>query len=262
MEGCRRVVATSGAIAVFALAVFCFGVRSHAQEAPGKLIFVDEPMAPYDLGELGGVSQGGVSQEILAQIFGRMGMAFEIQLVPWARALKIVEHGEADGIPLLMKTPEREAYMVYSEPIVEHRELLYYLPERMGVFEWRDYADLKDLTVGLINGYTYGEGFLDALSTGAFRAVYSQDTEANFRLLLAGRIDLILEDETTAGQLLAARPEWSYRIRAMGKPVTSYYWYMGISRLSPLADHVDEVNRVLSDMRDDGSLDVILSNRY
>lgn len=255
-------------ISVVALALFLalslalpIATVSAGDEGADKVVFVDEPLAPYSLGEMGGLAQGGISYDLLAGIFGRLGMDFELRLVPWARVLKTVEHGKADGVPLLVKNAEREAYLVYTDPVVEIRDLLYYLPERLGRFQWEEYADLKGRSFALTTGYAYDEGFMSALEAFDFQVIRSRDTEANVRLLLAGRADLILEEESMMATLLAEHPEWESRISAAAKPVSSYFWYMGISRLSPLAGRVDEINQVLSDMREDGSLDVILENR-
>ena len=226
--------------------------------AEDKVVFVDEPVAPYCYGELGGEATGGITSELLAELFGRLGLDFEIQLLPWARVLKTVEHGKADGIPLLMKNAEREAFLAYTDPVVENRELFYYLPERLGDFQWDTFQDIQGLKLGLITGYIYNEEFLRAVEQQHNPVVYSQDVEANFRLLLAGRVDLTLEDETLAQPVLAEHPDWAAQVRTAERPVSSYYWYMGISKLSPLAARMDEINSVLNEMRDDGSLEAIL----
>ncbi len=232
-----------------------------AGEQGTKVVFADEPLPPYNLGDLGGLSQGGISHDLMAEVFGRMGLEFELQMMPWARALKSAEFGQVDGLPLLMKNAEREAYLVFTDPVVENRELFYYLPDRLGDFSWGDFSDLKGRSIGLINGYIYDEGFLQAIDEQGIRVTRSQDIEDNMRLLLAGRVDLILEDETMVGPMFAAHPDWAARIRAARKPVSSYYWYMAVSRKSWLADRVGEINQVLADMRRDGTLDAILGGR-
>ena len=248
---------------LLALAVCCVSLPSAApaQDREGPVVFLDEPVAPYCVGEMGGLATGGISYDLLSEVFGRMGLAFELKLVPWARVLKTVEHGQADGVPLLMKNEEREAFLVFTDPVAEHQEIFYYLPERLGVFHWTAFSDLKPYTVGLISGYTYDEDFLKAIDEVGFKTVHSQDMEANLRLLLAGRVDMILEDDSMIGPVLAEHPDWSAKIAKTDKPVSTYYWYMAISRLSPLAGHVDEINKILSDMRSDGSLEDILNGR-
>ena len=246
---------------VVLLALFAAVPAGAEEGGSGLVVFADEPASPYVFGELGGTAQGGITVEILTEMFTRLGREFEIRLMPWARVLKTVKHGRADAVPLLMKTPEREEYLVYTDYVVENRELFYYRPDSLGDFQWRDYGDLQGFTLGLVRDYTYGESFLEALAAYRYPVVYSPDNESCFRKLLAGRVDLILQDETMANAILSEHPEWGNRLGASEKPVTTYEWYMGISRLSPLAGEVDEINRILSDMRADGSLARILGTR-
>ena len=229
-----------------------------ADQQPGTIILLDEPIAPYNYGETGEISRKGLTYTLYSEIFKRLGMDFEIQLVPWARVIKTVQHGRADGIPLLMESEERKAFLVFSAPILENKEVFFYRPSQLGDFQWNDFSQLKDYTIGLINGYTYGDPFLAALETYKYRVVYSQDIESNFRMLTAGRVDLTLEDKRMAGYTLAQHPQWKSQVRAAPKAASSYTWHLGISRQSPLAEHLDEINRIIAAMKKDGSLDRII----
>ncbi len=243
-----------------ALAVWCClacGPGPALAEEGRVYIFMDEPLEPYVIGELGEVCHEGMSHDIVAEIFSRLGLEFEIRLVPWARALKTVEHGEADGLPMLMRNEEREAYMVFTDMILEERELFYYLPERLGDIQWQEFSDLKDMTFGLVSGYTYGEDFLAALDQYGYEVQYTQASESAFRQLAVGRVDIVLDNEATFMALASENPEWRETISAMDKPVSSIPWHMGISRLSPLTERVEEINDIIADMHGDGSFEAI-----
>lgn len=222
---------------------------------------MDEPLPPYTLGQVGGLSQGGITQKLLDAIFRRLDLKYEIQLVPFARAIKSAQAGKSDGLPLLMKNEERVQFLLFTDPILENKEVFYFSTEKTPHFQWTDYTDLKGLTIGLVNGYTYGEHFLAAIKQYDLEILYAKDTTENLRRLIAGRVDLTLEDESIVKTLLADFPEWKTRIQAADKLVTSYFWYMGVSKKSPLAERIEEINRILAAMRADGSLATILNDR-
>ncbi|WP_229591276.1 substrate-binding periplasmic protein [Pseudodesulfovibrio sediminis] len=224
-------------------------------------IFMDEPIPPYIFSEEDGICKRGITKEIFDELFGRLGIRYEIRLVPWARALYCAKHGECDGIPLLMKNTERAAFLTYSDPVVENSDLIYYRPDRLGNFRWNTLDDLKDLSIGLVRGYTYSERLLKTIRHHNIPVRYAKDSELNFSMLHAGRVDIIVEDETVAGPLLDRHPRWSKDIRPTQRAVSSYYWHIGLSRKSPLVQHLDDINRALEAMRTDGSLETILNKQ-
>jgi len=224
-------------------------------------VFMDEPISPYTLGNEGEICKKGLTIEIFDELFGRLGMRYEIRLVPWARAIDSLKYGECDGIPLMMKTKERESYLKYTDPVVENREVLYYLPERIGNFQWNTLKDLKGLKIGMVRGYAYADYFMEGLKEHNLQVSYVKDATMNLAMLKAGRVDMIIEDETIAKGILAQDPTWAKRIATPNKIVSKYYWHIGISRQSPLANHIDDINSVLDNMREDGSLRRILDKR-
>lgn len=183
------------------------------------------------------------------------------RLVPWARAIDSVMYGDGDGIPLLMKKKERESFLKYTDPVVENRELLYYLPERLGEFQWDESTDLKGYAIGLVRGYAYDNSIMKTIKDHNIQVTYAKDSKLNLGMLQAGRVDLIVEDESVLQAILAAQPDWDKRVLPTSKVISSYYWYIGIAKHSPLVDHVGDMNRVLEEMRKDGSLKAILDKR-
>ena len=245
-----------------ALLLCCFGGAYAAEGVPRpKLLFVDEPAPPVTVGELGELATDGITLDLLQTVFGRLGLDVELRLMPWNRALKTAEEGQADGLPLLMKAPERESYLAYTDWILEGRELFYYDSERMASFEWDDFADLKGARIGLITGYTYGEDFLKAIDEIGLTIIRSNSNEDSLRLLMGGRLDLTLQDEILVNDILKRRPDWGKRVKNSAKAVSTYYWYMGISRKSPALRLLPDINREIHKLRKEGTLDVILRTR-
>jgi polar amino acid transport system substrate-binding protein len=233
--------------------VFCSFSAFSQERFPDTLLFVDEPAIGYEEGESGELSTGGMAFDLLAELFGRLGAKVETRLFPWSRVLKTAELGKADGVPLLMKSAERELYLTYTIPIVENMELFYYLPEKLGTFAWQDYRDLQGIRIGLVRGYTYGPEFLAAIELYQLNIFYSVDSEQLLDLLLAKRLDVLLGDSSMMAPLLSGRG-LTDTVAAATKPVSRYHWYMGISKRSPLIRHIERINKTLQEMKDDGTM--------
>lgn len=250
------------AVVVFALFVLLpVHVAWAAATCPEKVLFVDEPYPPYILGEVGSMAEEGITIDFLRELFSRMKIDVNVQLMPWARALKTLEYGKADGVALLIPSEERGEYLAFTDKVLVNQEVICYLPQRHADFSWQNYESLEPYTIGLVRGYVYGADFMKASELLEYKIVYSSSSEKSLELLLAGRVDLIVEDETTFKGLVEKHPEWKALIACSAKPVSTYDWCMGISRKSPLVACMDAINATLAAMRADGTLDALFADR-
>jgi polar amino acid transport system substrate-binding protein len=224
-------------------------------------LFVDAPFPPYTLGELGQAPSGGIAVEIAQAVFSRIGVALDILLMPWRRALQSVEAGRADGVLLLMRTEEREAYMGFSDIVYEGREVFVFNRLVHPNFEWRTFADVQGYTLGLVEGYTYGSALLEAVEQLGIRVDYADSSEQNLAKLVADRVDLVVEDERVVGSFFDRNPEWGAALEFADQPVTVYPYFIGISLTSPLMPLLPRINSALHAVRDDGTIDAIFA-RY
>jgi polar amino acid transport system substrate-binding protein len=144
-----------------------------------RVLFADTPFPPYIVGELGQHPTGGISVELLQELFDRLGVEVSVELHPWKRTLKLAEFGKVDGIPLLMRNSERDRFLVFTEVLFESRELFHYRKDRFGGFSWQGYTDLKNYTIGLVSGYTYGPEFLQAVEELNLKVKYADSSLQN-----------------------------------------------------------------------------------
>jgi len=236
-----------------------------ASAAPGAaqtgeaVQLVDTPFPPYIEGEYGGAPTGGIVPLILAELEARTGRTLRLTLHPWKRVLKMLRVGQADGVTLLIRTAERETFLRYTTVLLESRESFYYNTARLEGFQWRTFRDLEGYRIGLVDGHTYGQPFMQALSMLDLTVEYAGDTESAFRMLAAGRVDLVLEDDTVASSQLAANPSWLDVLDRAEQPVAVYPFHMAFARKSPYADLVPEIDRAIEAMRSDGTLESIIS---
>lgn len=225
-----------------------------------KVHIVDEPYPPYTYGELGGQVSGGIGVEIVKELFNRLGVEVEFELVPWKRALKMVEVGRADGTNLLMHTVDRERYLVFTDTVLEVRELFHYRADRINAFEWETFNDLKRYTIGLVNGYTYGDDFLTAIDRLKLKVEYAESSVLALRKLFAGRVDLFLENEPVVKALVADNTAWKGVFKTASKPVSTFNFHLSFSKRSPAVKLLPDINRVIAEMKQDGSIDRIVDS--
>lgn len=90
----------------------------------------------------------GISVEILKAIEKVSDLRFDIELMPFSEALKLVETGQADMINLIFKTPEREKMFLFSKPILRVQSLVWVKKE----LKVKDFKELSAFVVGVVEG--------------------------------------------------------------------------------------------------------------
>ncbi len=144
----------------------------------------------------------GFSMEIIRAALKTQGYKVEMEFVPWARAENGVVHGEYDILPPTWRIDEREKVLLFSDPYAYNE--VKFLKRKGDPFEYTGMESLTDKTVGTIRGYGYGDAFLSATN---FTRDETGDLLQNIQKLLAGRIDLTLEDEIVAITRISAYDE-------------------------------------------------------
>lgn len=230
-----------------------------AQETPIR--FVDTPYPPYTIGEEGRQAEAGIAVDIAREACRRMGHRCRITLHPWERVLKMMETGAADGVLFLVQTPERERFLLFTPPVVRSRELFYASTLRHREFSWKTITDLDNLTIGLVRGYTYGENFMDYIETGSADIDYTADTILNLRKLVAGRIDLVLEEELVAEYLLKEIDPDGEAVVRCDESVSEYDYHLAFSRFGAAAELFPAYEAAVEEMKRDGTIQEIV-RRY
>ena len=142
--------------------------------------------APYTSEKL---KHFGVSSHIVTEAFALSGIKVNYDFYPWARIGKMVEYGKKGGITLIYtKTPEREKYAVYSDPILVAKSVFFHL--KRTPFDWETIDDLKGVTMGGTLSYNYGPEIHAAEKNEAITIQWVSTDFQNIKKLLAERIDI------------------------------------------------------------------------
>jgi polar amino acid transport system substrate-binding protein len=161
---------------ILSIPFFAANVRSETI----TLGYVEFP--PYEYQK--GGKPVGIQVEIVKTLFKRAGIPLKLRPLPFKRAYEKAKHGEIHGLFNFYKIKKRLPYFDYSEPVIEN-PLVFFVRKDSNI-QFNTIKDLRGLKVGVMRGYTYGEGFDES---PLFFRESTNSHLANFKKLLSGRID-------------------------------------------------------------------------
>ncbi|MCQ9424806.1 transporter substrate-binding domain-containing protein [Pseudomonas sp. LJDD11] len=215
--------------------------------AAERLRLVADPWAPFTDVNL---PNGGLATDIVSTALARAGYVTSYDQVPWARAILGLGEGRYDVLINAWYTDERTRIGHFSGEYLLNR--VRFLKRRDAPFDSWTPSMLHRYQVGVVRGYAYSPGF-DA--DAQVRKVQVQNFSIAARMLAAGRIDLILEDEYVARNHLALEePDVRDALEFLAQPLSENSLHILVSLKRP--DHARVVERfdaAIAAMKADGS---------
>lgn len=242
----------------FAAALGLFAAAAHAKTV---LTFCYDHYPPYTVGD-GGIPEGGLKVELLQKVMQRIdGLEAVTVLLPWQRCLAHAKTGEADGILPLFKSPEREAFLAFTEGTFQQTNTFWYNRERFpDGLDWGDgYAGVSRLKLGMVNGSVI-DPEMEAAFSSRNRIIRGSDVTGLMQMLLFDQLDLIAIDDAV-GRYHVRLNGWQDRIAAAGTPVSSRTSHFGLSRASGAGAYLEEFDRVIRELKAEGEIGRILHSR-
>ena len=138
----------------------------------------------------------GPMAQAVKTIFAHAGYEAALVWAPWQRCMENVRLGIWDASPGWSKTPAREQDFLFSVPLTSSYHQFMSLKSK--AFYWSEWEDLKGLTIGITNSYSYGDTFEKYRSEGLFKTEEGLSDEANLKKLLKGHLDLFVLNKNTA----------------------------------------------------------------
>lgn len=153
--------------------------------------------------------KGGLRAHIVQEAYAAVGVTVKYQVLPWKRAYLMAKNGEIDGTAGWLKSPEREADMLYSNPIAEGCIVFFHKKETP--FQWASEKDLAGWNIGSSTGYKETEKLQTFKDKGVnFNLQVVAKDLSNMKKLIAGRIDLFASNRDVGKNLL--RQNFSHEI--------------------------------------------------
>lgn len=143
----------------------------------------------------------GMQIELHREILGDLGCRLRLLELPWARALAELEAGRLDILPGAFKTPERELYAHFSQPVLLSRNMLFLRQDALKRWPINRLLDLRntDFRLGAQIGVAYGPDYDLLLQDAEFvRSIQrASSRRALWQMVALGRIDGLIADELT-----------------------------------------------------------------
>ena len=193
---------------------------------------------------------GGVVTEIAREAFRRGGYAMQVRFLPWSRALRDAQMGQADGAISIWHSQEREQWFVFSKPLGENKIGLMVLAEKP--IRYTTLSDLKPYRIGTVRNYANPPAFIAA----KLNSIESKDDEVNLRALAARRLDAILIDKGVAHHILRDKlSDTKEKLIWLEPAVARMPLHVAISKTAPdSANKLAAFNLGLDAMQKDGTL--------
>lgn len=177
----------------------------------------------------------GISIEILKALEKVSDLKFSVELMPFSKALELIENGEADMINLIFKTPERERTFLFSKPILQVQSMVWFREE----LNLKDFKDLTPHIVGVIEGDA-NEQLLKSKNPNVSFKRFS-DFDQLIRAVEEGQINVFLMEDLTASYYLVKHD--LYHLFKSLPPISSQWTYFAFPRSKPQL--VERVNSAL-----------------
>lgn len=176
----------------------------------------------------------GFSVDVLNYFQRHSNFKFEFIVVPWPRALFLLEKGKVDLVLTLFKTPEREKIYHFIEPAyASESSQLFTLKDRNIDFNGQ-LEQLTPYTVGTVREYSYGYAFDNAKFINKPQAL----TEDNLvKLLLGNRVDMIIGNPLIINNVIRKR-QATGKIKALDPAVETTPVHMALTKARPDAEQL------------------------
>lgn len=199
----------------------------------------------------------GAEAGYITAVLREAGYQAKFNFVPFPRMLALLQSGEADIGPLLVKTPQREADIAFpSQPALKMTAVLI-VPKNSALGKLNTRDDVKSLRLGIGNGITVPKFFAE---NQAFDyAAGTNPTEANLTKLLGSRIDGAVELNPYSALLELKKLNAVDKVRLIDIPGSDTFFYLTISKKSKLAaELLPAINSVLGKSKI--SMETLLKN--
>jgi polar amino acid transport system substrate-binding protein len=224
-----------------------------------KIYLVTEEYPPY--GYLENKEIKGIAVDVVKELCKRQNIELKLELLPWTRALKMTELGEADGIFTTFYSEERTKYLDFvEEPLAYEAQYIYTLKGNTINYDGT-MKSLSTYKIGILQDYYLGNEFDSAMQNGTLKVEETTDMKTNLQKLVDGRIDLIVDHHLSTlfylkkMNLLDQVVESKETFR---QPESLHLCFSKAKKFD--AEFIKQMNDTLKQMKEDGTYDKIVNS--
>lgn len=202
----------------------------------------------------------GLATEVVLAALKKVGVKAKIEIVPWARALDGVKHGRFTASYPWYETPERRTYALFSSSILESRNVFFYRRDRLGKVDYKKLTELQGYRIAGMLGYFYEHQFAEA----ELEVIYVKSSELAFKMLQAGRADLVPQDEIVGWrQITTMFPESENLYAVTRTALREAPGYMLVSKKHPAGKALlEKFERGLREIKRTGEYQAIIKKYH
>jgi ABC-type amino acid transport substrate-binding protein len=195
----------------------------------------------------------GSSEKLVCEALDRAGWTCAIEVDDWDKVLEDTKEGLLDGIAAAWRSPEREQFLLFSDPYLTNR--IVPVVTKDNPIRPQSIDDLTDKRVAMVPGYAYGDELQNASSS--FNVVPVESAAEAIDAIRNGRADIALMDELVARAHLenVTQPD----VEAINAVLAYRELHFAVSRQHPQAEEIiAEFHRVYDLMLKDGAVNEAL----
>lgn len=196
-----------------------------------------------------------IAEALVHEALQRAKIGADTEILGFKEVIADIKQGDFDGSAALWRSPEREAFLLYSEPYLENRLIL--VGRKGSDVSATDFSGLTGKRIAVVSTYAYGEA-VDQAEEVEFIPGY--DEQENLDRLLKEEVDYMLVDDLLAQYFLRYNAEEAAQYLEIGTtPLIKRSLHFAVRKDHPRAEFIIErFNRQIRKMVADGAYNQIL----
>ncbi|MDX1737294.1 MAG: transporter substrate-binding domain-containing protein [Alphaproteobacteria bacterium] len=197
----------------------------------------------------------GWAWEVAYEALLSQGYRAHLEILPWARAVKMVEIGRYDALYMANYNEERNSWAIFSDPVGQEITVPFKLKARN--LEITNIQEMRNLRVSSLRG----AHVTNKVAEMGVITDPTTDIKSGITRVYQGRSDLFIADKFVTMHLIKTEMPSNYydSIEPLDFAVDSNHLHLAFSRKIP--DHMELVsafNKGLTHLRETGLYDAIL----
>lgn len=220
--------------------------------APLRLVTLEYP--PYVVSD--NQQPDGVSVWLVQALMQRLQRPYQIEVLPWKRALRRVQIGNADALFPVLKTAEREVDLVYmAQALAEEQVVLFSRHDEVASFD-PELLFLRKQRVCVQRGFSIGSRADKLFRDGWMKRINADQQIDCPRMLQRGLARFYLVDRY-AGQHVITQSQYQHLVRPFGEPLQATPAYLAWSKKRVDGDVIRAADAALQALHDSGEIEQI-----
>ena len=182
----------------------------------------------------------GRAVEIIDAASKELKFNYKISILPWVRATKMVENGEADILIGPYKTLEREKKMKFSTNHFYEDQIVLVTNQHTKVPWSGKLEELKDMKLGIVRGWSLGKKFERYKQD--LEVTTADSTEKLLQMLKRNRVDIIIVHQRSFKEDVKDEQIKTTNFRVLSPPLSRQKGYFSSSLINGLAPFMKKFN--------------------